>query len=72
MIRMHATRLTTSRFALRRALLSIQGGTSIDDVTEAIDNCLAGTPEQGGEFDSNGYNKMKGVGPYRVTKTMGR
>lgn len=48
-----------------------QGGTSIDDVTDAIDNCVAGTPEGGGEFDSNGYNKMKGVGPYRVTKTMG-
>jgi len=48
-----------------------QGGTSIDDVTDAIDNCVAGTPDKGGVFDSQGYNKMKGVGPYRVTKTMG-
>jgi len=48
-----------------------QGGTSIDDVTDAIDACEAGMPSNGGEFDSKGNNKMKGVGPYRVTKTMG-
>jgi len=48
-----------------------QGGTSIDDVTDAIDAVKKGLPENGGEFDSSGLNKMKGVGPYRVTKTMG-
>lgn len=48
-----------------------QGGTSIDDVTDAIDAVKAGMPENGGEFNADGLNKMKGVGPYRVTKTMG-
>ena len=49
-----------------------QGGTSIDDVTDAIDNVKKGLPENGGEFNEGGLNKMSGVGPYRVTKTMGR
>jgi len=45
-----------------------QGGTSIDDVTDAIDAVKAGV-EKG--FNAEGLNGMKGVGPYRVTKTMG-
>jgi len=45
-----------------------QGGTSIDDVTDAIDAVKAGV-EKG--FNEAGLNGMKGVGPYRVTKTMG-
>ena len=55
-----------------------QGGTSLDDVTDAIDAVKAGMPETegialsgGGEFDEEGHNRMRGVGPYRVTKTMG-
>ena len=55
-----------------------QGGTSLDDVTDAIDAVKSGMPETegvplsgGGEFDENGFNRMRGVGPYRVTKTMG-
>jgi len=55
----------------RTAAILGQGGTSIDDVTDAIDAVNAGCPENGGEFNSEGLNKMKGVGPYRVTKTMG-
>jgi 3-oxoacyl-[acyl-carrier-protein] synthase-1 len=56
----------------RSAAILGQGGTSIDDVTEAVDSTKAGMPEHGGEFDSEGNNKLKGVGPFRVTKTMGR
>jgi 3-oxoacyl-[acyl-carrier-protein] synthase-1 len=55
-----------------------QGGTSLDDVTDAIDAVKGGMPETegvplsgGGEFDEGGFNRMRGVGPYRVTKTMG-
>lgn len=45
-----------------------QGGTSLIDCTEAVAKVLQGV-ENG--FNDDGFNKMKGVGPYRVTKTMG-
>merc|ERR1719409_28553 len=45
-----------------------QGGTSLIDCTEAVGKVLEGV-EKG--FNDEGFNRMKGVGPYRVTKTMG-
>lgn len=44
-----------------------QGGTSLIDVTESIQCVIDGTSS----LNAEGNNKYRGVGPYRVTKTMG-
>lgn len=44
-----------------------QGGTSLIDVTEAVDAVFKGAEG----LKPGGVNKLMGVGPYRVTKTMG-
>jgi len=44
-----------------------QGGTSLIDVTESIQKVIDGTEA----LTAEGFNKYRGVGPYRVTKTMG-
>lgn len=44
-----------------------QGGTSLVDVTEAVDAVIKGAES----LKDGDTNKLLGVGPYRVTKTMG-